>query len=156
MMLISPLRILKSCGSSSRLSFRSVFPHFNKYCSGFSSWCVGTSCGVDIFIERNFKSMKYFLFFPMRFCLNSAGPGSSCLMAAAIISIGIPSTMIPIKDSTMSIRRLKKCVYMIAIHSLNLTNYLPVCRRFYDALSFLLYVGTISATISFMLSASVL
>ena len=111
-MLILPVKILKSCGNSSMLIFRIHRPHLSMYCSGFSSICVGISCGVDIFMLRNLSKLNCVLCIPMRFCLKNAGPGSSALIINAKTIIGSASTTMPINDKTISINRLKKCLYI--------------------------------------------
>lgn len=112
MMLILPVKILKSCGNSSILIFRIHRPHLSMYCSGFSSICVGISCGVDIFMLRNLSKLNCVLCIPILFCLKNTGPGSSALIINAKTSIGKAKTTIPIKDNTISINRLKKCLYI--------------------------------------------
>ena len=107
MMLILPVKILKSCGNSSILIFRIHRPHLSMYCSGFSSICVGISCGVDIFMLRNLSKLKCVLCIPILFCLKNTGPGSSALIINAKTIIGKAKTTIPMKDSTISINRLK-------------------------------------------------
>lgn len=111
-MLILPVKILKSCGNSSILIFRIHRPHLSIYCSGFSSICVGISCGVDIFILRNLSKPNCVLCIPILFCLKNTGPGSSAFMINAKTIIGKAKTTIPMKDNTISINRLKKCLYI--------------------------------------------
>ena len=112
MMLILPVKILKNCGNSSILIFRIHRPHLSMYCSGFSSICVGISCGVDIFILRNLSKLNCVLCTPIRFCLKNAGPGSSALITNMKTSIGKAKTTIPMNDNTISINRLKKYLYI--------------------------------------------
>ena len=112
MMLILPVKILKSCGNSSILIFRIHRPHLSMYCSGFSSICVGISCGVDIFMLRNLSKLNCVLCIPILFCLKNTGPGSSALIINANMTIGKAKTTIPMKDSTISINLLKKCLYI--------------------------------------------
>ena len=112
MMLILPVKILKNCGNSSILIFRIHRPHLSMYCSGFSSICVGISCGVDIFTLRNLSKLNCVLCIPILFCLKNKGPGSSAFMINAKTIIGKAKTTIPMKDNTISINRLKKCLYI--------------------------------------------
>lgn len=107
MMLILPVKILKNCGNSSILIFRIHRPHLSMYCSGFSSICVGISCGVDIFTLRNLSKLNCVLCIPILFCLKNKGPGSSAFMINAKTIIGKAKTTIPMKDNTISINRLK-------------------------------------------------
>lgn len=107
MMLILPVKILKSCGNSSILIFRIHRPHLSMFCSGFSSICVGISCGVDIFMLRNLSKLNCVLCIPILFCLKNTGPGSSAFMINAKTIIGKAKTTIPTKDSTISINRFK-------------------------------------------------
>ena len=67
--------------------------------------------GAVIGIERNFIIVKYFLFFPTRFCLKNTGPGESSFIITATISIGIAAKTIPINESTISRTLLKKLLY---------------------------------------------
>ena len=106
-MLILPVKILKSCGNSSILIFRIHRPHLSMYCSGFSSICVGVSCGVDIFMLRNLSKLNCVLCIPILFCLKNMGPGSSALIISANMTIDKDKTTIPMKDSTISINHLK-------------------------------------------------
>ena len=112
MMLILPVKILKNCGNSSILIFRIHRPHLSMYCSGFSSICVGISCGVDIFMLRNLSKLNCVLCIPILFCLKNKGPGYSAFMINAKTIIGKAKTTIPMKDNTISINRLKKCLYI--------------------------------------------
>ena len=111
-MLICPMKILNICGNSSRLVFLKNLPTLVMYCSGFSSKCVGISCGVDVFIVRNFRILKIFLFLPTRFCVKKIGPGSVTNIAMDKISHSGISMTIPISESKMSIILLKKCLYI--------------------------------------------
>ena len=111
-MLILPVKILKNCGNSSILIFRIHRPHLSMYCSGFSSICVGISCGVDIFMLRNLSKLNCVLCIPILFCLKNTGPGSSAFMINAKTIIGKAKTTIPMKGNTISINRLKKCLYI--------------------------------------------
>ena len=45
-------------------------------------------------------------------CLKNTGPGSSGFMINAKTIIGKAKTTIPMKDNTISINRLKKCLYI--------------------------------------------
>ena len=114
MMLILPVKILKSCGNSSMLIFRIHRPHLSMYRSGFSSICVGMSCGVDIFMLRNLSKPNCVLCIPILFCLKNTGPGSSPLTINAKTIIGKARTTIPIKENTISINRFKKSLYIFA------------------------------------------
>lgn len=107
MMLILPVKILKNCGNSSILIFGIHRPHLSMYCYGFSSICVGISCGVDIFTLRNLSKLNCVLCIPILFCLKNKGPGSSAFMINAKTIIGKAKTTIPMKDNTISINRLK-------------------------------------------------
>ena len=70
--------------------------------SGFSSICVGTSCGVHIFMLLNLCNLKYLLFCPSLFCVKKIGPGSSIKIARERpIKIGERITNPP-KDNTTS------------------------------------------------------
>ena len=109
---LSPVKILNNCGNSSMLIFRIHRPDLSMYCSGFSSICVGISCGVDIFMLRNLSKLNCVLCIPIFFCLKNTGPGSSAFMINAKTIIGKAKTTIPMKDNTISINRLKKCLYI--------------------------------------------
>ena len=89
------------------LIFRIHRPHLSMYCSGFSSICVGISCGVDIFMLRNLSKLNCVLCMPILFCLKNTGPGSSAFMINAKTIIDKAKTTIPMKDNTISINRLK-------------------------------------------------
>lgn len=106
-MLILHVKTLKNCDNSSILIFRIHRPHLSMYCSGFSSICVGISCGVDIFTLRNLSKLNCVLCIPILFCLKNKGPGSSAFMINAKTTIGKAKTTIPMKDNTISINRLK-------------------------------------------------
>lgn len=123
-MLILPIKTLNNCGNSSILIFRIHRPHLSMYCSGFSSICVGISCGVDIFMLRNLSKLNCVLCIPILFCLKNAGPESSALIINAKTSIGKAKTMIPIKDNTISINRLKKCLYIFVESNFQIQNHI--------------------------------
>ena len=83
------------------------------YCSGFSSKCVGVSCGVDIFILLNLCSLKNVLFLPTLFCEKNTCPGSSITINNASIKNTGDKMIKPKKESTISIALFKNLLYII-------------------------------------------
>lgn len=113
MMLICPTKMFKICGISSRLVFLRTLPTLVMYWSGFPRRWVGTSCGVDVFIVLNFRMLKSFLCIPTFFCVKNTGPGLSITIARTSNTQIGRNTTIPMNESTMSMSRLKKCLYII-------------------------------------------
>ena len=101
-----------NCGSSSKLVARIILPIRVTRVSPFSEYTPLPWDSALTHIDLNFNIVNSFPSRPRRTCLNKAGPRESSLIANAMINIGKAKTTIPMKDSTISINRLKKCLYI--------------------------------------------
>src|SRR5699024_10167873 len=110
---MSPSRIFINWGNSSKLVFLRSFPALVTLSSPFFSYTPPAS--APIFIVLNLKILNTFPFNPNLFCLNITGPFESNLIQRAIINSNGDNSIIAKNDSTKSIVRFNKYLYITLI-----------------------------------------
>ena len=114
MMLISPFKMLKSSGSSSKLVERKNFPNFVSLTSSGSNSPFSSRPSV---IVRNLYILNIFSSFPGRGWRNSTGLPSFTRTSAATTAMIGDRTIIASKDNKKSIHRLTYFLYIIITSS---------------------------------------
>ena len=108
--LISPFKMLQSCGSSSKLDLRMNEPIGVSHWSGLCSKCVANA-GVSMRIVRNLGILKMRLCRPTRSDQYSAGPLDEQRTAKAVIARGTSKNVLTHSARVMSKSRFNQALF---------------------------------------------